>query len=357
MIHYHDSIVDIDNIDVSYNTSYSSNKLFTMINKKGKYAEFKICNGFTNESIKTTIKPLFSFIIFKEGIFTDFTFECCKYRDINENTQIYYFNEKYNGNFHCVSYDSSKLFINLNSNKFIVIHIWDEVFDYPEYDFHIEIIKKNNIYRTIYIDFIDYEWFNSLIYKKENVFDVVKKELNNTDNYSIKQIEENIDYDNCYLIIFDKCPLLQRKKNNEIQKYKVNNLIEMITTGENKYPYEIIKKYLQPDLCKWIKDETKTEKNIENTLFLKFMPFFLERLGDDFKKIYSISNELKINYIKIEIISIYKKKGTFIAFIPLNNSKINNIELKMGDLFLISSYTDIHLEDNNYIAIYIDVVL
>jgi hypothetical protein len=289
-----------------------------------------------------------TFIIFEEGLFTDFTFELYKYRNISDKTQLYYFEKK-----SCISYDSSKLFINFNLNKFIEIHIWDELFDYPELDINFEIKKVDNIPRSVYIDFIDYEWFNSLIYKKENVFENIKKELTNSENYSIEQ-NENIERD--YLIIFDKCPLLQRKKYNELQKYKINDLIEMITTSKNKYPYKIIRNYLQYDLCRWINEETKEEKNIEKTICFKFMKFFLETLGDKFKNIYSFDDRLQINFVGIEIISTYKKKGTFTAFICLNKCKINENEMNVGDLYLCSSI-EVPVLNEHCIAIYIDFVL
>lgn len=328
------------------NVSYSSKQLLKMINKlmsiEGKMAELKILNDYI---IKPNSNKLCSFIYCKEGILTDFTFDQYKYRQINENTQMHYFQNK------CFLYDS-KIFINLN--KFIEINIWDEVFDYPDIDINFEI-KKVHIPRTVYIDFIDYEWLNSLLYKKENVFENVKKELTNFHNYSIHEPDNEENNDN-YLIIFDKCPLLQRKKYNELHKYKITDLIEMITTSKNKYPYKIIQNYLQYDLCRWIKEETINEKNIEKTTIFKFMKFFLQTLGNDFKKIYLFDKLLKINYTGIEIISNYIKRGTFTAIICLNECKINDNELKIGDLYLCSSI-EAPILNIESMAIYIDFVL
>ena len=295
---FYDISINIGNLNMTTEKSYSSKKILNTINNliqiNGKYAEIKSSN---QNSLKKRI-PLFSIIYSKEGLYTDFTFDQYKYKNITDTTQMYYISNQ------CVSYDPSKIFINLTSD-FIEINIWDEVFDYSELDIDIIIKKINNIPRTVYIDSIDYEWINTLVYKNHSIFDNVKKELNNYDNYSIEQ-DENVE--NGYLIHFDKCPLLQRKKNNEIQKYKINDLVQLITKGTDVYNPTVIPNYLQYDLCRWIKEETIIEKNIEKTIFFKFMKFFLETLGNDFKKIYSFHNEIKINYKSVEIISKYKKK-------------------------------------------------
>lgn len=342
---FYDISINFDKT-MSINESYSSKKILTTINNllqiNGTYAEIKSSN---QNSLKKKI-PLFSLIYCKEGLYTDFTFDQYKYKNITDTTQMYYISKD-----QCISYDPSKIFINLNS-IFIEINIWNEVFDYPELDIDIEIKKVTTIPRTVYIDFIDYEWINRLFYKKENVFENVKKELKNSENYSIKQNDMET---HGYLIIFDKCPLLQRKKYNELQKYKINELIEIITT-KNKYPYKIIRKYLQYDLCRWIKEDTKEEKNIEKTTFFKFMKFFLETLGNDFKKIFSFDERLQINFVGVEIISSYKLKGTFTALISLNKCKINDNDLNIGDVYLCSSSEEPIL-NNEYIAIYIDFVL
>lgn len=350
---YSISNIDIDE-NVKENISYTSKNLLNIINNtmkiKGNYVEFKLINQSTNKVFENDKKPLLSLIYSKEGLFTDFTFEEYKYRNINENTKMYYFENS------CVCYDLCKLFINLNKSYFIEIHVWNEIFDYPEHNMNI-IVKEINP-RIIYIDFIDYEWFNSLIYKKINVIDKIKKELTNSENYSIEQNDNEIY--NGYLIVFDKCPLLQRKKNYELQIYNINDLIQMITKNiiHTKYSHKIISNYLQYDLCRWIHDETLKEKNIEKTVFFNFMKFFLETLGNNFTKMYLFDVRLKINYIGIEITSKCIKKGTFIAIIPLMKSKINNIKMNEGDLYLCPSL-DIPIlnENNNYIAIYIDFVL
>lgn len=359
-ISFYDISINFGNLTMSINESYSSKKILTIINNliqiNGKYAEIKSSN---QNSLKKKI-PLFSLIYCKEGLYTDFTFQQYKYKNITDTTHIYYISNQ------CVSYDPSKIFINLNS-IFIEINIWDEVFDYPELDINIDIKKINNIPRTVYIDSIDYEWMNTLFYKdhfdKFYIFDNIKKELNNSENYCSEQNESEIG--NGYLIHFDKCPLLQRKKNNDIQKYKINDLVQFITKGKDVYNLIVIPNYLQYDLCRWIKEETTIEKNIEKTIFFKFMKFFLETLGNDFKKIYSFHDEIKINYKSIDIISNYKKNGIFTAFISLTNNKIidknnelshNEIsQLNTGDLFIIGS-RDIQFE-NDCIAINIDFVL
>lgn len=350
---FYDICINLNDFNhLNINDSYSSKKLLNSINRitkiNGKYAELKMKEKYEFKSEKEN-KSLLSLLYFQEGLFTDFTFEQYKYKNIMDTTQMYYSKNQ------CVSYDPSKLFINLSSSNLIEIHIWDKVFNYPELDIEIDIKKIDNIHRIIYIDFIDYEWINSLIYKEKiNIFDIIKKELNNHDNYSIKQDENKIEKG--YLIYFDKYPLLQRKKYNELQKYKINDLIEMITTCKNKYPYKIISNYLQYDLCRWIKEEMNEEKNIEKTIFFKFMKFFLETLGNDFKKIYLFDEQLQINYTEIEIISTYKKKGTFTSLICLNKCKINDNKLNIGDLYLCSSI-EVPVLNDNFIAIYIDFIL
>lgn len=342
----------IDIFDISYNISYTSQKLLKIINDvtniKGKYAEFKITNKNIVKDIKD--KPLLSLLYFKEGLITDYTFEEYKYRNISENTQMYYFQDA------CVSYDSNKLFINLNQGYFLEIHIWDEIFDYPEYEeFNFNITLRENIPRTVYIDFIDYEWINSLIYKKKNVFDKVKNELSNYKNYSIDQMNDTIGKG--HLIIFNKSSLLQIKKNYEVQKYNVNDLILLITKGINNYEDKTIPNYLQYDLCRWIKEETKNETSIEKTVFFKFMPFFLETLGNDFKKLYSFG-DIPINYTginKLNHITDSKdfKKSIFKALISLSKSKINNTVLNIGDLFITSKEVEFY-EDSDFFVINID---
>lgn len=333
----------IDIFDISYNISYSSQKLLNIINEitniKGKYAEFKI----TNKNIAKD-KPLLSLLYFKEGLITDYTFEQYKYRNITENTQMYYFQDA------CVSYDSNKLFLHLSPGYFLEIHIWDKIFDYPEYDnFNFNITLRENIPRTIYIDFIDYEWINSLIYKKKKIFDTVKNELTNYKNYSIDQINDTIGKG--HLIIFNKCPLLQIKKNYELQKYNANDLIQLITKGVNNYEDKTIPNYLQYDLCRWIKEETKNEPSIEKSVFFKFMPFFLETLGNDFKKLYSFG-DIPINYTGIHKLNNVdpnnSKKSIFKACISLSKSKINDTDLNMGDLFISSK--ELEFQDDFFIV-------
>lgn len=342
----------IDIFDISYNISYSSQKLLKIINEitniKGKYAEFKI----TNKNIaKDKDKSLLSLLYFKEGLITDYTFEQYKYRNISENTQMYYFEDA------CISYDSNKLFLNLSLSYFLEIHIWDKIFDYPEYeDFNFNITLRENIPRTIYIDFIDYEWINSLIYKKKNVFDKVKNELTNYKNYSIDQMNDDIGKG--HLIIFNKCPLLQIKKNYEVQKYNTNDLIQLISKGVNNYEDKTIPNYLQYDLCRWIKEETKNETSIEKTVIFKFMPFFLETLGNDFKKLYSFG-DIPINYIGINKLNNVDlnglKKSIFKACISLTKSKINDTDLNIGDLFISSKELEFH-GDYDFFIINIDFI-
>ena len=350
---FFDISCNMNEFDISYNVSYSSPKLLKVVNEltniKGKYAEFKI----TNNNIAKEKKSLFSLIYFKEGLITNFTFDQYKYRNIDENTQMYY--EESNGS--GVSYDSTKLFINLDS-YFLEIHIWNETFDYPEYDFDISINKINNIPRTIYIDFIDYEWINSIIYKKKSIidkkiiFDKVKCQLTNYKNYSIDQMNDTIGRG--YLIIFNKTPLLQIKKNYELQKYNVNDIIQLITKDINVFEDKIIPNYLQHDLCRWMNDEMKNETSIEKTIFFRFMPFFLETLGNDFKKLYSF-NSIPLNFTGLEISKC--KKSVFTAIISLTKGKINNTHLNMGDLMISSKELQIDEEyDNNFFLIHIDFI-
>lgn len=338
---YSISKIDIDE-NIKENVSYTSKNLLNIINNKmsikGNYVEFKIMNQYTNKVFEKDKKPLVSLIYSKEGLFTDFTFKEYKYRNINENTKMYYFKNC------CVSYDLCKLFINLNQSYFIEIHIWNEIFDYPEHNVNI-VVKEINP-RTIYIDFIDYEWFNSLIYKKINVIDKIKKELTNSENYSVEQ-NDNETY-NGYLIIFDKCPLLQRKKNYKLHPY--NDIIQLITKGINVFEDKTIPNYLQHDLCRWIKDETKNETVIEKTIFFRFMPFFLETLGNDFKKLYSFNN-IELNITGLEI-SKYKK-GIFTAIVSLTKGRINNTHLNMGDLMITSKELQLH-GDDDFFLIHID---
>ena len=129
----------------------------------------------------------------------------------------------------------------------------------------------------------------------------------------------------------------------------------MITTQQTMFDNKVKPNFLQHEVCNWIKEETKKEKNIEKTLFFRFMPFFLESLGNTFKKEYSF--EIKINYTGIEIISTYTKKGTFTALIPLTKSKINDIELNKGDLFITCKDILFDSNDSNeYLAVYIDFI-
>jgi hypothetical protein len=313
------------------------------------------CATFTMSTSKefTQNKSLLTLICSKEILFTEFSFDDYKYRNVSSETKMYYLKNV------CIC--SSNLFINLSS-EYLEINIWDKKLDYPEYDidFSIKPIELN--LQKVYIE-PDYEWLNSLLYKKEPVFDSIKEQIKE-ENFCIEQINAHDRHKN-YLFLFEKS-LLQRKRYDEIKdKYKNTNInlddTIQILTKDKYFTHKHVKKYTQSDLCKWIKEESTEQKNIENTQVFRYMRFFLENLTTVFQTELSLSVDMTINYTGIFVSNEYKKvkNVAYLAIIALNDCVIKtplDLHMNTGDLLIINSYSGITLSEE-CLLIYIEFVL
>uniref|UniRef100_A0A6C0EUR0 Uncharacterized protein n=1 Tax=viral metagenome TaxID=1070528 RepID=A0A6C0EUR0_9ZZZZ len=325
-----------------------------------------------NKKFKTTqingIYPIKSLMIFldeTEFLFTDFTYDDYKYKEINVNTHINYILSKPNTH---TFFDSSKLYgiINENESLYVEIHIWDIPLPYKEYNQDIFMnVNKHIVPITLYIDYIDYEFFETLLYKDISIFNKIKNDLNNKDNWHINNTSS---VGNHFLIGFDNCPLLQTKKNDELKKYgDISDIINIISTktisSNNKfYNYKIHKNFLQQDICKWIILESNIGQNNEILLenvkpVFNYIKILLETLTKHIMDSYLLN--ININYINIKLLKCVKDFVSdcfFVMVIPLTKCLINineTIELNIGDLLLINSQREMCIDESLFILFYV----